>query len=183
MGLLHPVSISESYSPNVSVSLCVSGLSLSFYHCIVWSSCLFSSICLSLCVTITESFCACLYVRLRVFQSLVSLCVSLCFPPLVPSPVLPCLLHLVPMASVPRPSARRQHRPAPALRWLSGTGPGSGFQTLPVPPRVLVPLLYLQPPRVFVSPALTRPLCLSPEAPAPPHPHLPLHIPWAARGS
>lgn len=141
------------------------------------------SLCHYLCVFLCLSLFLCLYVRLRVFQSRFSLCLSLSFPPSVPSPVLPRLLHLVPTASVPRPSARRQHRPAPALRWLCGAGPGSGFQTLPVPPRVLVPLLYLQPPRAFVSPALTRPLCLSPEPPAPPHPHLPLHIPWAARGS
>lgn len=32
----------------------------------------------------------------------------------------------------------------------------------------------------LLSLALTRPLCLSSEAPASPHPHLPLHILWAA---
>lgn len=72
----------------------------------------------------------------------------------------------------------------PALLWPCGAGLGSGLQAPSVPPLVLVPLLRSsQPPRVFVFLVVTRPLCLSLAAPAPPHPHLPLHIPRTDRGS
>lgn len=141
-----------------------------------------------LCVTISVSFCACHCLS-------VSLCVSVSFSLLFLSVSVSVFPSVGAILGPPSPPASGPYslRTAPVRQEAAQTGPrallamragpGSGFQTLPVPPRVLVLLLYLQPPRVFVSPALTRPLCLSPEAPAPPHPHLPLHIPWAARGS
>lgn len=134
-------------------------------------------------LTLSLSLCVSLGVyrfSLRLSRGLCYCLCSLCLP----LPVSPCpLLHLVHTFSLPRPPARGRHRPAPELRWTGGAGLGSGLQAPPVPPLVLVPLLSSQPPRVFVSLALTRPLCLSPAAPAPPHPHLPLHIPRADWGS
>lgn len=164
-------------------------LSLFMFHlvlCVSLPSTLSVSLPLSLCLSPSVSVSGPVSMCVSLLVSRFSLCLSqclcpcLCFLFLVPPHV---LLHLVRTASFLRPPARGQHRPTPALRFPCWAELGSGLQAPSATPRVLVPLPYL--PNLLASlllSPLTLPLCLSQAAPAPPQPHLPLHIPWAASG-